>query len=66
MHVTVNHFFFLLGFVCDFRATPVAYGISQARGRIGAVMAGLCHSHSKARSETRLQPTPPLMATPEP
>ena len=36
-------------FVCLFllfRATPVAYGGSQARGRIGATAAGLHHSHS--------------------
>ena len=35
-----------------FRATPVAYGGSQARGRIGATAASLHHSHSKARSST--------------
>ena len=35
-------FFFLL-----FRASPVAYGCSQARGRIGAAAAGLQHSHSQ-------------------
>ena len=29
-----------------FRTTPTAYGGSQARGRIGAVAAGLCQSHS--------------------
>ena len=40
-------FFFLL-----FRATPTAYGSSQARGRIGAVAAGLCHSHSNTGSLT--------------
>ena len=34
-----------------FRAVPVAYGGSQARGQIGAVAAGLHHSHSNARSE---------------
>ena len=34
-------FFFLL-----FRATPVTYGGSQARGRIGAATAGLHHSYS--------------------
>ena len=38
------HFFCL--FV--FRATPVAYGGSQSRGRIGATAAGLHHSHSNA------------------
>ena len=31
---------------CLFRATPVAYGVSQARGRIRATAVGLCHSHS--------------------
>ena len=33
---------------------PVAYGGSQARGRIGAVAAGLRQSHSNAGSEPRL------------
>ena len=47
-----------------FRAVPVAYGGSQARGWIGAVAASLHHSHSNARSELRLQPTPQLIATP--
>ena len=37
-----------------FRVTPVAYGGSQARGRIGVVAAGLRHSHSNARSEPHL------------
>ena len=31
-----------------FRATPTAYGDSQAGGPVGAVIAGLCHSHSNA------------------
>ena len=35
---------------CLFRAAPTAYGGSQARSQIGAVVAGLCHSHSNARS----------------
>ena len=35
-----KHFFFL------FRATPPAYGSSQARGRVGAAAASLLHSHS--------------------
>ena len=37
-----------------FRATPAAYGGSQARGQIGAAAASLCHSHGDARSETHL------------
>jgi len=43
-----------------FRAAPKAYGGSQARGLIGAIAAGLYHSHNNARSEPRLQPTPQL------
>ena len=49
-----------------FWATPMAYGGSQARGLIGAVTAGLRHSHSKARSEPHLRPTPQLTARPDP
>ena len=58
--VTVGVFcLFVLGFIylfiylflsfCLFRAAPVAYGGSQARSRIGAVVAGLHRSHSNAR-----------------
>ena len=36
----------------------MAYGGSWARGRIRAAAAGPHHSHSNARSEPRLQPTP--------
>ena len=43
------YFYFLL-----FRAVPVAYGGSQARGQIGATAAGLCHSHSNAGLEPHL------------
>ena len=49
-----------------FRATPVAYGGSQARGRIGAVATGLRQSHSNAGSEPCLQPTPQLIAALDP
>ena len=48
------------------RAAPRAYGGSQARGRIGAVVFSLHQSHSNAGSEPRLQPTPQLTATPDP
>ena len=41
--------FFLL-----FRATPKACGGSQARGRIGATAAGLCHGHNNTGSEPHL------------
>ena len=52
-------------FSLHFRAAPVAYGRSQARGPVGAAGAGLHHSHSNARSKPCLQPTPQLMATPD-
>ena len=41
-----------------FRATLEAHGSSQARGRIGATAAGLCHSHShnNTGSEPHLRP----------
>ena len=47
-------------------ATPEAYGDSQARGQIEAIAASLRHSHSNARSEPRLWPTPQLKATLDP
>ena len=61
-------FFYLLIFLffafCLFRATPMAYGSSQARGPIGAIAAGLHHSHSHVRSEPHLRSTPQIMVTP--
>ena len=47
-------------------ATPATYGGSQARGHIGAAAASLHQSHSNAGSEPGLQPTPQLMAMPDP
>ena len=47
-----------------FRATPMAYGSSQARGRIGATAASLCHSNSG--SKPCLRPTPQLVTMPDP
>ena len=49
-----------------FRATPAAYGRSPARRQIEAAAATLHHSHSHARSEPGLRPTPQLTATPDP
>ena len=43
-----KHVFFLFFF---FRATPEAFGRSQAIGQIGAAAPGLHHSHSNAGSE---------------
>ena len=52
-------FFLTFSFFAFFRATPVAYGSSQARGRIRAVAASLHHSHSNVGSEHwDLKPTP--------
>ena len=56
----ISFFFcFVLFFVffCLFRATSVAYGGSQSRGRIGAIAACLHHSHSNEGSKPRLRPT---------
>ena len=53
--IHLTNFFFCLFFG---GTTPVAYGSSQARDRIGAAAASLHHSHSNARSKPRLGPTP--------
>ena len=53
-------------FILLFRAAPMAHGGSQARSPIGATATGLHYNHSNARSQPRLQPTPQLMATPDP
>ena len=45
-------FFFFFFFFLLFRAAPAAYGHSQARGQIRAIVAGLHHSQSNARSAT--------------
>ena len=61
--------FILFYFFCLFAiswATPVAYGYSQARGRIRAVATSLCLSHSNMGSELRLQPTLQLTAMLDP
>ena len=58
--------FGFLSFILFFRATLEAYGGSQARGQIGAIVAGLHQSHSNVGSEPRLRPTPQLTAMPDP
>ena len=58
--------FFFGGGVCLFRAAPVAYVDSQARGPIGAIAASLNQSQSNAGSEPCLQPTPKITATLDP
>ena len=64
MSIIKFFFFYFLFFI--FRATPVAYGGSQARGQIGAVAAGQYHSYSNVGSEPCLWPTPQFTATPDP
>ena len=59
-------YLFIYLFFAFSRAALVAYGGSQFRGRIGAVAAGLHHSHSNAGSHPCLQPTPQLIVTPDP
>ena len=49
-----------------FRAAPVTYGSSQARGQIRTVAASLHHSHSNVESQPRLQPAPQLTAVLDP
>ena len=61
-HLPKKHtagFFFFFGL---FRANPMAYGGSQARGLIGTISAGLCQSHSNTRNEPHLRPTPQFTA----
>ena len=59
-------YLFILFIFCLFRATPMAYRRSQARGQIGAAVASLHHSHSNASSKPHLRPTPQLPAMPDP
>ena len=47
-----QHLLFFFFFLSFSRATPTAYGGSQARGLIRAVAAGLHHSHSKVEPVT--------------
>ena len=61
-----KNFFFFFWSVVFSRATPAAYGSSQARGWIGVVATSLHHSHSNEGSEPHLWPTPQLTATLDP
>ena len=61
--VTQSYIYVHSFFVCLFRATPVAYGGSQAWGQVGTVATSLRHSHSNVRSKPCLWPTPKLTAT---
>ena len=61
-----NLFFVLFCVFLPFRATPEAYGGSQARGPVGATVASLHHSPSNWGSKLCLRPTPQLWAMPDP
>ena len=56
----------ILFYFCLFRAAPMAYGESQARSPIRAVVDGLSHTHSDTGSKLHLRPTPQLMAMLDP
>ena len=49
-----------------FRTPPVAHGSSQARHWIGAAATSFRQSHINTGSQPSLQPTPQLMAMPDP
>ena len=57
-HLFSTFFFFFFCLFAISWAAPTAYGGSQARGPIRAVATGPRQSHSNARSEPCLQPTP--------
>ena len=61
-----KNFIALFFFFGLFRAIPMAYGGSQARGRIGVVATSLHHSYSNEGSNPCLRPTPQLKATLDP
>ena len=62
--ISVDDFCFVLLFL---RLHPWHMEVPRlGRGQMGAVAAGLRQSHSNARSEPGLRPTPQLTATPDP
>ena len=54
-----THAIYLFSFF--FRAKPMAYRSSQAKGQIGTAAAGLHHGHSNTSSKPHLPPTPQLL-----
>ena len=64
---TSKNIFFTFFFVfCLSRAAYMGYGVSPARGPIGALAAGLGHNHSNMKSEPCLRSTPQLTAMQDP
>ena len=58
-------FFFFFSYFCLFRAVPVAYRNSQARGQMGATAARLHHSYTNAVFQSHLQAILQLTAMPD-
>ena len=46
IYIYIYMYIFIYTHILFFRATPTAYGNSQARGQVGATAASLHHSHS--------------------
>ena len=65
-HLSFFSFFCFFGLFAFSRPVFAAHEGSQTRDPIGAVAAGLHHSHSNDRSEPHLPSTPQLTATPDP
>ena len=61
----LSFFFVVVVIVTISWAAPVAYGGSQARGRIGAVATGLHQSQGNTGSEPHLQPATQLTSMPD-
>ena len=62
----VVYYLILFCFVLFFKAAPAVYEGSQARGPIQATTSSLRYSHSNARSELHLRPTPEFIAMLDP
>ena len=60
LFMVLSFFLFFSLSLLSFRASPTAYGGSQARGLIRATAASLRHSHSTIGSKPHLWPTPQL------
>ena len=56
LYPSAHHLHSFFFFSLLFRATPMAYGSTQAMGWIGGIAAGLHHSHGNVRSKLYLQP----------
>ena len=66
LHKFLLFLFYVFIYFLLFRATPGAYGSSQARRQMGIAAAVLHHRHSNARSKPRLRPAPQIMAMLDP